>query len=344
MRWRRARWPAGVGLAVVLLPNLAAYQAARTLTHFTPSAGTPDRRGTLSLEAGLRALRGAGLPRTANAYTPARVGLAYERHVFTGPDGTAREAWYVPLPRPRAVVALFHGYRGCKSDLLREARAFHAMGLAPLLVDLRGAGGSGGETTSIGYHEADDVAAAAAYARTLPGRPPLVLYGASMGAAAVLKAESERPLTAVAVVAEEPFNRLLTTVELRFQSRRLPAFPWAQLLVFWGGVQGGFDGFHHDPAEYARRITTPTLLVGGEEDPWVRVQDTREIFDALAGPKELALCPGVAHQLCLRAAPEVWLPAVQGFLDRYLPAAPAAGRTIDATGVSGAQCGGRASS
>ncbi|HEX6738915.1 MAG TPA: alpha/beta fold hydrolase [Vicinamibacteria bacterium] len=311
-RWlRRAAAATGIACAAA---NAAAYAAAWALTRRPDALFRPETRRV----------------------TPAALGPSCERHVFTALDGTAREAWYLPHPQPRAVVALFHGYGGRKSDLLREARAFHRMGLAPFLVDLRGAGDSPGDASSIGFYEADDVAAAAAYARALPGRPPLVLYGNSMGAAAALKAVSDRDLGARALVAEMPFNRLLTTVERRFESRRLPSFPWAQLLVFWGGWQQGFDGFRHNPAEYARRVHTPTLIIAGDKDPWVRPEDVDETFAELSEPKALLICPGLGHQSCLRGAPTVWLAGVAAFLDRHLPAGP---------GVSsGPQRGGRASS
>ena len=307
MKRRRLRRAAVLALLLAAGINAATYAGAWCLTHFD-----------------------APLPRARNTRTPAQVGLRYERHVFAGPDG-ALEAWYAPHSQPRALAVLFHGYGGNKSDLLREARAFHALGLASFLVDLRGAGGSAGRTTSIGYHEAEDVAAAARYARELPGRPPLVLYGTLMGAAAVLRAEAHHDLSAVALVVEAPFNRLLATVEHRFEVRRVPAFPWARLLVFWGGWQHGFDGFGHNPAEYARGIHLPTLVIGGQDDPLVRAPELQETWHGLAGPKAIALCPGVAHQSCLRAAPEVWVPAVRDFLDRYVPA-------------GGSQRGGRASS
>jgi len=57
--------------------------------------------------------------------------------------------------------------RATKSDQLDEARAFHALGFSTLLVDHRGHGGSAGDWTSIGYHEATDVVAAVDYDRIL---------------------------------------------------------------------------------------------------------------------------------------------------------------------------------
>ncbi|MET0553147.1 MAG: alpha/beta fold hydrolase [Vicinamibacteria bacterium] len=270
--------------AAAIGTNAIAYWAARTLCRFETGAEA------LSLR----------VPGLARPHSRRRPGIPYERHGFPSLDGTFLEAWYLPHPDARAVAVLFHGYGGTKGDLLREARAFHEHGLAALLVDFRGGGGSGGDESSIGFHEAQDVRAAAAYARALPGRPPVVVYGISMGAAAVLKAEAEAPLGAHALVLECPFDRLLTTVDHRFEERHLPAFPLSNLLVFWGGWRQGFDAFAHNPVGYARRVRTPTLLFNGSEDELVTPEEAGDIARALAGPKELVVCPGVPHASCLR--------------------------------------------
>src|SRR3712207_7040402 len=57
-------------------------------------------------------------------------------------------------------------------------------------MDMSGHGGSAGNVTTIGYHEAADVAAAYQYAQTLDDR--VVLYGVSMGAAAILRAADRK--------------------------------------------------------------------------------------------------------------------------------------------------------
>src|SRR5262249_34322337 len=119
--------------------------------------------------------------------TPAAVGLPCEVVTLPGPAGEL-EAWCVPHPSPRGVVVLFHGYNSCKGTLLPEAKAFHKMQYACLLVDFRGSGGSAGDRTTIGYAEAEEVASAARYAGARWAGLPLVLYGRSMGSAASLRA------------------------------------------------------------------------------------------------------------------------------------------------------------
>jgi alpha-beta hydrolase superfamily lysophospholipase len=260
---------------------------------------------------------GPTVPRPRNVRTPAAYGLPFERHVFRGPGTETLEGWLVAHPQPRGVAVLFHGHADSKQSLLPAAHAFHELGYSTFLVDFRGSGGSSGDRTSIGFHEAGDVRAAFHYAQALPGRPPVILYGNSMGAAAVLKALHDEPLQPAALVLECPFDRFTATVRHRFDTFRLPSFPAADLLMFWGGVQQGFNPWRFNPAEYAAAVAAPTLLMNGDRDPYVSVTEAHSIFDRLAGPRELKLFSGLGHQSFLRARRGDWTATVARFLGRH---------------------------
>jgi len=194
----------------------------------------------------------------------------------------------------------------------------HAAGYDTLLVDFRGAGGSSGSDTTLGVREAEDVAHSVAYAeRTWPGRH-IILYGVSMGAAAVLRAIAIEDVKPNAVILESPFDSLLGAVGNRFHAMGLPAFPSAELLVFWGSVQQEFDGFTHNPVEYARSVECPALLLHGELDPRVTVEQNALIFERLAGQKQLVSFPGAGHESLIVDAPEAWKQHVADFLQQEL--------------------------
>jgi uncharacterized protein len=260
---------------------------------------------------------GVRLPKPRNRRTPLDVGLSYERHVFAGAHGLPLEAWLVPASSDHGVVVLFHGHAASKDQLLRVAQAFHQMGYAALLVDFYGSGGSGGSDTSIGFFEAVDVGAAYRYAQSLGRGRPVILYGVSMGAAAILKAVYDEQLEPAAIVLECPFDRLSTTAAHRFQNVGLPAFP-AALLLFWGGVQQGFNPFRMNPVEFATAVRSPTLLMQGDRDPTITMDEARSIFAHLAGPKTLAIFPGARHELYIGADRHRWTNAVGRFFgERY---------------------------
>ena len=189
-----------------------------------------------------------------------------------------------------------------------------------MLVDFRGVGGSTGSATTLGVREASDVAAVFAEAqRAWPGRP-LVLYGISIGAVAILRAIASEGVQPTAVILESPFDRLLGTVENRFRAFGLPAFPAAELLVFWGSVQQGNNGFAHNPVDYARSVQCPALFLHGERDPRVTTAQATAIFERLAGEKEYARFPDAGHEMLIATAPGECKDRVARFLDRSVGA------------------------
>ena len=193
------------------------------------------------------------------------------------------------------------------------------MGYSSLLVDFRGSGGSSEAIATIGVLEADDVAAAVAFAREHWPNERLALFGQSMGAVAVLRAVA-LGVSADAILVECPFDRMLTTVEHRFEMMGVPAFPMARLLVFWGGVQNGFDAFAHNPVEYAAAVRCPALVMHGASDRHVRTAEAEAVYAALAGPKQWELFAEAGHQAYCFKCPERWAEVVGEFLDEHLRA------------------------
>jgi alpha-beta hydrolase superfamily lysophospholipase len=312
LRWcrRRPRLTAGLTLLLlVVLFNLAAYRQAYGLTHFQP-----DGAGPTLWDGAARLWHGAPLPRPRNRHDPSAVGLPFEVHTFAGRAGRL-EAWYVPRPHAQGVVLLLHGYGGCKGQLLDEARAFHDLGYACFLLDFPGSGGSEGDATTIGCLEAVDVARAAEYVHAhWPGR--LILYGHSMGATAALRALAVEGVTADAAVLECPFDRLLRAVEARVGLGPASG-PIAWAMVFWGGVQHGFNGFEHNPVDYAARVRCPTLLQQGSTDHRVSVAEAELIFARLAGPRRLHVYEGVGHGSYVAEREAEWRREVGDFLKQF---------------------------
>ncbi|MFO0799161.1 MAG: alpha/beta fold hydrolase [Gemmataceae bacterium] len=287
-------------LASAVLVNAVACRQARAMLAFSADGARTPRPEELTAWGKAKALAlGVTVPRPALGRTPGDIGLSAESVRFAADDGMNLEAWLVAPPAAKGTAILFHGYAACRSALLPEAAAVVELGYAALVVDFRGGGGSDGSDCTLGYDEARDVVAALRFARerNLPG--PVVLFGQSMGGAAVLRAVGVLGADPDGIIVEAVFARTLTTVRNRFALMGVPAFPGAELLVFWGGVRGGFDAFTHDPAEYARSCRVPALVLHGGADRNATPDEGRAIFDNLAGRKELVVFDGVGHtSLC----------------------------------------------
>ena len=120
-----------------------------------------------------------------------------------------------------------------------------------------------------------------------------------------------------AIIIESTFDRLLSTAENRFHVMGLPASPFAQLLVFWGGEQIGCDAFELNPADYAINVHCPALDFQAGRDVRVTYAQARNLYDHLAGPKEFEEFADADHCQFLREDPVRWTAEVGKFLDKW---------------------------
>ncbi|WP_020530653.1 alpha/beta hydrolase [Flexithrix dorotheae] len=291
--------------------NFVAYQHAYHFTHFSDTVRTKTKitSATPFSTKLMVLLNGIENPRPENKEQPVRPFQTIEIA-----SNNKLEAWVMESDKPTGTVILFHGYTGHKSKLLEEAYAFMDMGLNTVMVDFPGSGGSEGNTTAIGYHEAADVLASFQAVEQLFPNQPIYLYGVSMGAAAILRAEAIHQLKPAGIILECPFASLLETTKNRFRIMKVPTFPFSQMLVFWGGTQLGFWGFSHNPADYAKSVEVPTLLMYGLEDDRVSLEATKSIYGNLSGIKKLRTFEGIGHKLYYEQYPVEWMGEIREFI------------------------------
>ena len=313
-RWRRSLvWLLLLGF---LLVNSLAWVQVRAMTHFVPRGRSLDQFAMASLSDKLWALTtGVKLPRPENHHTPRDQYLPFEvRHIALS-NNEQLEAWFVPHPQPRGIVLMFPGYAGVKEALLTPAAHLYQFVYSSLLVDFRGSGGSSGNDTTLGLREADDVVATFEYAQQQWPGQPIILYGISMAGAAIFRAVATDGVQPAAIIVEGVFDRLLTTVQHRFDAVHLPSWPAAQLLVFWGSIQMGYNGFQHNPVDYASAIMCPILVMHGERDPWITHDETQALVARIAGSKQVVDVPGVGQDMpFVYPAPDLWVATVKQFL------------------------------
>ena len=301
------------GFAIVfVLLNIVAYFHAYKFTHFTQSniAKTKDPARLSGFDKIKIALFGIDNPRPRTQTTPKQPFAT----VRIQSGQTALECWHITVAKPKGTVILFHGYSAEKSQMLERSDELLHMGYNTILVDFMGCGGSSGNETTIGFHETENVKACFNHLKQ-QGEERIFLFGSSLGAAAVIKAVSEGDIMPSGIIVECPFGSMLDAARMRFTAMKLPSFPMAELLVFWGGVQHGFWGFAHKPTEYAQSVHTPTLLLWGGKDDKVSREEIGAIFHNLSSPKRLVVYPRAGHAGYLADYREQWKSDVRSFLE-----------------------------
>ena len=241
--------------------------------------------------------------------TPGAAGLPSAREVsYTTEDGERLAGWFLPTdgPRPAPAVLFLPGNAGNRSYRAPLAAALADAGLAVLLVDYRGYAGNPGRPSEQGL--AADARAALSYLLALPEVDParIVVFGESLGTGVAVTLAAERPATAL--ILRSPFSSLTAVARIHY-----PFLPVRWLL------QDRFESI-----DRIASVGCPVLVLAGERDRLIPVEESRRLFEAAVEPKHLALIPGARHNdLALLAGPQA-LDEIRRFLEEagVLPAPP----------------------
>lgn len=291
--------------------NIIAYFHAYKFTHFADdSIKKTEKPENLSfLEKGSTLLFGINNPRPKNDKTPEQ-----EYETIKLSSNKELECWSIKRENAKGTIIIFHGFSGQKSSMLDKSNEFLKLGFNTFLVDFMGSGGSEGNQTTIGYHEAEQVLTCFNYLKT-QGEKNIYLFGTSMGSVAIMKAINDFEISPKAIIIECPFGSLYKTICVRFETMNIPCFPMAGLLTFWGGIQNGFWAFEHHPINYAKKIKCPTLLIYGNQDERVTKNEIDDIYTNLKGKKRLKIYPHAGHENYLINYRKEWVSDIQIFLN-----------------------------
>jgi len=234
--------------------------------------------------------------------TPKSFGLPYEDVTFNAPDGVALKGWWVPAPESRGTVVLVHGLNRSRVEMVKKVPFLHKLGWNALLFDLRHHGDSGGDVSTFGFFEKQDVHAATALARSRASGP-VVLWGVSLGGASVTLAAAEDPGVS-ALICDSSYRSLRDTVahhvglfrRFRWWMRIVPSWPVANEVVFWIGRRGGFDPDAVDIREAAAHMAgRPCLFVCNSEDRRMPSEIAFELKSAAGPQAQVLVVPGKSH-------------------------------------------------
>jgi uncharacterized protein len=194
-------------------------------------------------------------------------------------DGLTLIAWYLPPPRPDAMVVLyFHGNAGNIGHRTDELRRFAAAGWGALFAEYRGYGGNPGMPSEQGLLA--DGRAAMEFLRR-QGIPPgrIVIYGESLGTGVAVRMAVEADQGIAALILQSPYTSLPAVARTRF-----PFVPAALLMK---------DRFAS--IDRISDVHAPLFIAQGARDDIVPVAQGRELMAAAAEPKEIWVVPAAGH-------------------------------------------------
>ena len=236
---------------------------------------------------------------------------------FPSASGTTIHGWLIAGQKDAGAVLLLHGIRGSRHDMIGRARFLKQHGYTVLLIDLQAHGESLGKNITFGYLESKDAQAAIGFLRTRAPGEKIGVLGVSLGGAAAIL--TNPPLQVDAVVLEMVYPTIDEAVGDRL-AMRLGSWSKAltPLLVWQLKPRLGISAADLRPINQVGTLQAPKLFVAGEGDQHTTVAESRALYAAAAGPKELWVVPGARHQdLQAFAGPE-YEAHILAFFDRTL--------------------------
>jgi uncharacterized protein len=213
-------------------------------------------------------------------------------------DGLALEATYWPGKRIDAPgVLLLHGNGASRMQTAENGAWLATHGYAALAIDFRGNGASPPSVHSFGWIESRDARAAFQWLRRAQHGARIGVIGISMGGAAALLG-NDGPLPADALVLQAVYSDIRHTIRNRMASMmtRVPAACLEPLFSYQSRLRFGVWPSRLSPLAALSRFQGPVLVLGGASDPFTPPDETRRLYEAVTGARELWIVPGETHE------------------------------------------------
>ena len=183
-------------------------------------------------------------------------------------------------------VVMAHGHTYTHHGCIKYAKMMYERGYNVILYDERYHGNSGGNNTTLGYYEQNDLYDVITYVYERFGdKIFLGTYGESMGAAAVILEQNFDDRVKF-VVSDSGFARLEEVLlDLMKRFKAFPKKPLLKLADFFVKIIAKMSIYDVNPIDSLTNGKTPILFVHGEDDLFIKPHESEEMFNRYNGPK-----------------------------------------------------------
>ena len=233
-------------------------------------------------------------------YTPNDVNLEYEDVRIQTSDGLALQGWFIPGKAEtgsNVTWLWFHGNGGNIGHRIGElALAHHRTEANIFIFDYRGYGESEGVPSEKGtYLDSHAVMEyLSSWSDVDPGR--IVYLGHSLGAAVAVELALTQPPMAMVLVSPFASVRDMANLTLPF-----PPIGWL--------VRN-----HYDSISRIQQLDVPVLVLHGDQDETVPINQGRKLYRAANQPKRFQVLEGAAHNNTFEVAPVQYWGTIEAFL------------------------------
>lgn len=215
---------------------------------------------------------------------------------------------------------VIHGYGGESIKMCSEAYKFYNMGYSVLIPDLRGCGESEGIAVGMGWLDRLDIIKWINYITDKDSESQIVLYGVSMGGAAVMMTAGEQlPANVKAAIEDCGYTSVNDELEVLLNDIfGLPPFPVITSTDVVCFFKAGYTFEQASSIEQIKKSVTPTLFIHGDEDKFVPFEMLDKVYEAASCPKEKLVIEGAGHVGSSGTEPDLYWHTVEKFLNKYV--------------------------
>ena len=237
-------------------------------------------------------------------------------------DGLTLHALLVENPgHTDKFCIICHGYTGHAKEMGVYAERIFDRGFSILLPSARGHDNSEGKYIEFGWPERRDICGWINLINEKYDYPQIVLYGVSMGAAAVMMTVGEDIPENVRCAIEdcgyssirEQFEHSL--VNMLHMPKRLLIWIGSILIKVHTGINIWRDGY---ATKQLAKCKIPMLFMHGTDDRFVPFEMLDKCYDSHPGPKEKLAVEGAVHTSSCYTGGEMYWNKVIDFIEKYV--------------------------
>ena len=212
---------------------------------------------------------------------------------------------------------LIHSYRSSHSFMNPYAAEYQARGYNTVQPDNRAHGRSGGKWIGMGYLDQFDILCWIRYILEKDPDAEIVLHGVSMGASALMMLSGQEglPKNIKVIIADSGYTSASDYLTWKLKQRfHLPPFPVIPIANISFKIAAGYYMNDASAIEAIKKSSIPTLIIHGQDDQTVPVEDAYRLYEAAACRKDLYIAERTGHGEAVFTVPETYWDKVWAFI------------------------------
>lgn len=214
---------------------------------------------------------------------------------------------------------IVHGYTSQGKLMKSSASNFYRRGYNILVPDLRGHGQSEGDYIAMGWLDRLDIINWINYIIAKDQDAKIILYGVSMGAAAVMNVTGEKlPDNVVLAIEDCGFTSAWDMFSYQLNEMfSLPSHPFLDVANIVTQVRAGYSFGEGGAIEQVKKSTTPTLFIHGDKDKFVPYKMLEQLYEAANCSKEKLVVKNAGHAQCEEVGGVFYWKTIDRFIKKY---------------------------